>query len=60
MGGCREGKATLAVNGEVGRRVACVLDEAGLSLEILDMEGEVDEDEEDEEVGEGSMDATGD
>ena len=39
LGGCREGRATLAVNGRVGRRVACVLDDAGLSLEILDMEG---------------------
>lgn len=38
---------TLAVNGRVGRRVACVSDEVGLALEILDMEGESEEDEED-------------
>ena len=31
---------TLAVNGRTGRRVSFVLDEAGLSLEVLDMEGE--------------------
>ena len=38
---------TLAVNGRLGRRVARVLDDVGLTLEILDMEGESDEDEED-------------
>lgn len=37
LGGCREGAATLAVNGRVGRRVACVLGE--LTLEIMDVEG---------------------
>ena len=39
---------SLAVNGRLGRRVACVLDSAGLALEVLDMEGE--EGEEDEEM----------
>lgn len=34
---------TLAVNGRRGRRVACVLDNSGLALEILDMEGEAEE-----------------
>ena len=38
------------MNGRAGRRVSCVLDEAGLSVEVLDMEGE--EDEEEEEAGE--------
>ena len=38
---------TLAVNGRVGRRVVCGLDEEGLALEVLDMEGEdIQEDEE--------------
>ncbi|KAI0932220.1 hypothetical protein AcW1_000598 [Taiwanofungus camphoratus] len=46
LAGCRKGKVTLAVNGRVGRRVACVLDDSGLALEILDMEGEEDEAEE--------------
>ncbi|KAI0793487.1 anaphase-promoting complex, cyclosome, subunit 4-domain-containing protein [Abortiporus biennis] len=46
IGGCREGGARLAVNGRVGRRVACVLDEGGETLEILDMEGEIGEEEE--------------
>ena len=40
---------TLAVNGRVGRRVSCVLDEAGLTLEVLDMEGDEEETEEAEE-----------
>jgi len=44
--GCQEGTVTLAVNGRVGRRVACVLDDAGLALEVLDMEGEEDEEDE--------------
>ncbi|KAI0348023.1 hypothetical protein BDW22DRAFT_1319603 [Trametopsis cervina] len=47
LAGCQEGSATLAVNGRAGRRVVCVLDSSGLALEVLDMEGE-EEDEEDE------------
>lgn len=43
---------TLAVNGRVGRRVACVLDSAGQALEILDMEGEGEEDESEEMAAE--------
>ena len=43
---------TLSVNGRVGRRVSCVLDDAGLTLEIIDMEGG-DDDEDEEEEGEG-------
>ncbi|KAI0365237.1 hypothetical protein BV20DRAFT_954638 [Pilatotrama ljubarskyi] len=31
--GCREGGVTLAVNGRAGRRVSCVLDGTGMSLE---------------------------
>lgn len=42
--GARGGPVTLSVNGRAGRRVACVLDEAGLALEILDMEGDADGD----------------
>ena len=45
---CATGGVTLAVNGRAGRRVSCVLDEAGLTLEVLDMEA--DEDEEDVEL----------
>ncbi|KAG8702267.1 hypothetical protein FRC09_004839 [Ceratobasidium sp. 395] len=45
------GPARLAVNGRKGRRMACVLDEAG-ALEVLDMEG--DEDEADPGSGSGS------
>jgi len=44
--GCKEGGVTLAMNGRVGRRVACVLDNRGLGLEILDMEGEGEGEEE--------------
>ena len=38
---------SLAVNGRAGRRVACVLGEEGLALEVFDMEGEEDEGDED-------------
>lgn len=44
---------TLSVNGRVGRRVSCVLDDAGLTLEIIDMEG--GDGEEEEEEGEGDQ-----
>ena len=58
--GCAVGGVTLAVNGRIGRRVSCVLDEAGLNLEVLDMEGEEEEEDleleeaEEDEVAEGS------
>jgi anaphase-promoting complex subunit 4 len=38
--GCNKGGVSLAVNGRVGRRVACVLDNNGTRLEVLDVEGE--------------------
>ena len=48
---------TLSVNGRVGRRVSCVLDGSGLTLEIIDMaEGD---DEEDEEDRQGTVAAQG-
>lgn len=50
MGGCVSGGVTLAVNGRAGRRVSCVLDATGLSLEVLDMEGEEEEEEEELEA----------
>jgi anaphase-promoting complex subunit 4 len=33
----------MAVNGRVGRRVACVLDNTGTSMESFDMEGEAED-----------------
>lgn len=48
------------MNGRTGRRVSCVLDSAGMNLEVLDMEGEEEEEEleleevEEDEVAEGS------
>lgn len=33
----------MAVNGRVGRRVACVLDNTGTSMESFDLEGEVED-----------------
>jgi len=48
---CRElqvgdgGEVSLAVNGRAGRRVACVLDKQGWTMEILDMEGSSEEEE---------------
>ncbi|KAI0651841.1 anaphase-promoting complex, cyclosome, subunit 4-domain-containing protein [Trametes meyenii] len=47
--GCTQGTAALAVNGRAGRRVSCVLDATGMSVEVLDMEGEDEELELDEE-----------
>ena len=41
---------TLAVNGRTGRRVACVLDRAGSSLEVVDIEGEEEETEVEESM----------
>jgi anaphase-promoting complex subunit 4 len=40
LSGCAIGEAALAVNGRVGRRVACVVGEDGMTLEVFDMEGE--------------------
>ncbi|KAJ3754331.1 anaphase-promoting complex, cyclosome, subunit 4-domain-containing protein [Lentinula raphanica] len=37
---CRSGAVSLAVNGRVGRRVACVLDNEGTTLETFDLEGD--------------------
>lgn len=33
----------MVVNGRVGRRVACVLDSTGTSMESFDLEGEADD-----------------
>lgn len=38
------GPVSLALNGRVGRRVACVLDGQGANMETLDLEGDADED----------------
>lgn len=40
--GCRHGQVCLSVNGRIGRRVACVLDSQGTSIEAYDLEGEGD------------------
>ena len=55
--GCREGGVTLAVNGRVGRRVACVLDSGGVTIEIMDVESPEEEGEGREEEGEDMDDA---
>ena len=52
LAGCINGEASLALNGRTGRRVACVLDCKEGVLEVLDIEGETDEDEWDEDDGE--------
>ncbi|KAJ7591382.1 anaphase-promoting complex, cyclosome, subunit 4-domain-containing protein [Mycena floridula] len=39
---CKTGPVSLAVNGRAGRRVACVLDDKGLTLETFDIEGDGD------------------
>ena len=43
LSNCRDGGISLALNGRVGRRVACVLDGTGTSLESFDLEGEGDD-----------------
>lgn len=57
--GCREGGVTLAVNGGAGRRVSCVLDGTGLAVEVLDMAGEEEELELEEEAGEEGAEGSG-
>lgn len=57
--GCREGGVTLAVNGRAGRRVSCVLDGTGLAVEVLDMAGEEEERELEEEAGEEGAEGSG-
>lgn len=52
---CRDGSVSLAVNGRVGRRVVCILDGDGTTMDILDMEGDEDMEAEDE----SEMDSTG-
>ncbi|KAG0708880.1 anaphase-promoting complex, cyclosome, subunit 4-domain-containing protein [Suillus ampliporus] len=52
---CRDGSVSLAVNGRIGRRVVCILDGDGTTMDILDMEG----DEEMEAEDESEMDSTG-
>ena len=46
------------MNGRGGRRVACGLDSAGLTLEVFDMAGE-EEGEEEEEMEDGSEEGGG-
>jgi len=41
--GCKAGEVSLAVNGRVGRRVACVLGSKGTTMETLDLEGDGDD-----------------
>lgn len=43
---CRGDVVSMAVNGRVGRRVACVLDGWGTSMEVFDMDSQDDEMEE--------------
>ncbi|KAH7911187.1 anaphase-promoting complex, cyclosome, subunit 4-domain-containing protein [Hygrophoropsis aurantiaca] len=37
---CKNGPVSLAMNGRIGRRVVCILDGSGGTMEILDMEGD--------------------
>ncbi|KAG9314377.1 anaphase-promoting complex, cyclosome, subunit 4-domain-containing protein [Chiua virens] len=50
LSGCKSGSVSVAVNGRVGRRVVCVLDGDGMTMEVLDMEGEEQEGEEESEA----------
>lgn len=50
LSGWKSGSVSLAVNGRVGRRVVCVLDDDGTTMEVLDMEGEEQEGDEEAEM----------
>jgi anaphase-promoting complex subunit 4 len=50
LSGCKNGPVSLAVNGRAGRRVVCVLDVDGTTMEVLDTEGEELEGEEEAEM----------
>jgi anaphase-promoting complex subunit 4 len=52
LAGCISGEVLLALNGRIGRRVACVLDRKEGILEVLDIEGELDDDGWDEDEDE--------
>lgn len=43
LAGCISGEISLALNGRIGRRVACVLDRKEAVLEVLDIEGEAED-----------------
>lgn len=45
--GCETGPVSLAVNGRVGRRVACVLDNRRTTMQSLDLEGDGEDTEDD-------------
>jgi anaphase-promoting complex subunit 4 len=49
LAACVSGEVSLALNGRIGRRVACVLDHKEAILEVLDIEGEMDDESWDEE-----------
>ncbi|KIJ21731.1 hypothetical protein PAXINDRAFT_165137 [Paxillus involutus ATCC 200175] len=50
LSACRNGSVSLAVNGRVGRRIVCILDGDGMTMEVLDMEGDELEGEEEAEM----------
>ncbi len=55
LAGCISGEVSLALNGRIGRRVACILEHKEGILEVLDIEGESDDekwDEDEDENGE--------
>jgi len=51
LAACEDGDVCLAVNGRLGRRVACILDSQGPVLQVLDLEGS-DPDEAEDAAGE--------
>lgn len=40
LSACKSGSISMAVNGRVGRRVVCVLGGDGMTMEVIDMEGD--------------------
>ncbi|PPQ80812.1 hypothetical protein CVT25_001937 [Psilocybe cyanescens] len=43
LSGCKMGAVSMALNGRVNRRVACVLDTTGTTMESFDMEGDAED-----------------
>ncbi|KAH9486913.1 hypothetical protein JR316_0000979 [Psilocybe cubensis] len=53
LSGCKTGAVSMALNGRVNRRVACVLDSTGTWLESFDMEGDAEDMEVADDAGAG-------
>ncbi|KAI6031817.1 anaphase-promoting complex, cyclosome, subunit 4-domain-containing protein [Pisolithus microcarpus] len=58
LSACKGESISMAVNGRVGRRVVCVLGNDGVTMEVIDMEGDEVEADEESEMGMVGRDMT--